>query len=139
MDKNNQTYTYIWKLNPDIANYWDLKEHANKPIVIYNDRKQHIIDNHLKDFGSIEKIENVWSKLGIIIKDPDDTFYNEKSKGLEYYKKIDDMIVVAIRINFGTVLKIRSFYPANKNKLNNRNSKKEQMILEGQINDFVTQ
>jgi len=43
------------------------------------------------------------------------------------------MIVVAIRINFGSVLKIRSFYPANKNKLNNRNSKKEQMILNGQI------
>lgn len=139
MDKNNQTYNYIGKLNPCIANYWGLKEHANKPIVIYNDRKQHVIDNHLKDFGSIEKIEYVWSKLGIIIKDPDDTFYNEKSKGLEYYKKIDNMIVVAIRINFGTVLKIKSFYPANKNKLNNRNSKKEQMILEGQINDFVTQ
>lgn len=139
MDKNNQTYNYIGKLNPDIANYWGLEEHANKPIVIYHDRKQHVIDNHLKDFGSIERIEYVWSKLGTIIKDPDDTFYNEKNKGLEYYKKIDDMIVVAIRINFGTVLKIKSFYPANKNKLNNRNSKKEQMILEGQINDFVTQ
>ena len=43
------------------------------------------------------------------------------------------MIVVAIRINFGSVLKIKSFYPANKNKLNNRNSKKVQMILNGQI------
>ena len=137
MNKNNQTYEYIGKLNPDIAIYWGLKEHANKPIVIYNDRKQHIIDNHLKDFGSIEKIENIWSKLGEIIKEPDETFYNQKSRGLEYYKKIDDVIVVAIRINFGSVLKIKSFYPANKNKLNNRNSKKEQMILEGQINDVI--
>ena len=116
-----------------------MQEHANKPIVIYNDRKQHVIDNHLKDFGSIEKIENVWEKLGIIIKTPDDTFYNTKNKGLEYYKKIDDIIVVAIRINFGTVLKIKSFYPANKNKLNNRNSKKEQMILEGQINETINE
>ena len=47
MDKNNQTYNYIGKLNPDIANYWGLQEHANKPIVIYHDRKQHVIDNHL--------------------------------------------------------------------------------------------
>ena len=135
MDKNNQTYEYIGKLNPDIADYWNLKEHANKPIVIYSDRKQHIIDKHLKDFGSIEKIEMIWTKLNVIIKNPDETFYNEKTKGLEYYKRIDDMIVVAIRINFGSVLKIKSFYPANKNKLNNRNSKKEQMILNGQIDD----
>lgn len=135
MDKNKQTYEYIGKLNPSIANYWNLEEHANKPIVIYYNRKQHVIDNHLKDFGSIERIEDVWNKLGIIIRNPDDTFYNEKTRGLEYYKKIDDTIVVAIRINFGSVLKIKSFYPANKNKLNNRNLKKEQMILDGQINE----
>lgn len=137
MDKNNQKYNYIGKLNPNIAGYWGLNEHANKPIVIYNDRKQHVIDNHLKDFGSIENIENIRSKLGAIIKEPDDTFYNSKSNGLEYYKKIDDVIVVAIRINFGSVLKIKSFYPANKNKLNNRNLKKEQMILNGQIKDII--
>ena len=135
MDKDNQTYEYIGKLNPDIADYWNLKEHANKPIVVYLDRKQHIIDKHLKDFGSIERIEMIWSKLSIIIKNPDNVFYNEKTKGLEYYKKIDDMIIVAIRINFGSVLKIKSFYPANKNKLNNRNAKKEQMILKGLIDD----
>ena len=60
-------------------------------------------------------------------------FIMKKTKGLEYYKKIDDMIVVAVRINFGSVLKIRSFYPANKNKLSNRCIKKEQMLLKGQI------
>lgn len=142
MGKSNKVYEYIGKLNPDIANYWNLNEHANKPIVIFKDRKKHIIDNHLKDFGSIEKIENVWSKLSLIIKRPDDVFYNEKTKGLEYYKKIDDMIVVAVRINFGSVLKIRSFYPANKNKINNRNYKKEQMILDGRLEnnlDIITE
>ena len=135
MDKSNHLFEYVGKLNPDIAHYWGLNQHSNKPIVIYKDRIQHIIDNHLKDFGSIERIEKVWLKLEKIIKEPDDTFYNEKNKGLEFYKKIDDLIVVAVRINFGTVLKIKSFYPANKNKLNNRHSKKEKMILEGQIND----
>ena len=85
VDKNKQTYEYIGKLNPSIAKYQNLEEHANKPIVIYSNRKQHIIDNHLKDFGSIERIEDVWNKLGIIIRSPDDTFYNEKTKRLEYY------------------------------------------------------
>ena len=135
MDKNKQTYEYVGKLDSDIAKYWNLEEHANKPIVIYSDRKQHIIDNHLNNFGSVEKIDCVWNKLGTIIKNPDDTFYNKKTRGLEYYKKIDDVIVVAVRINFGSVLKIRSFYPANRNKLNNRNLKKEQMILDGEINE----
>lgn len=56
---------------------------------------------------------------------------------MEYYKKINDTIVVAIRINFGSTLKIKSFYPANKNKINNRQSKKEQMIIEGKIDDIL--
>lgn len=133
MDKSFQLYEYVGKLDYNIAKYWNLEEHANKPIVIYHDRKKHIIDRHLSDFGSIKRIEDIWSQLGMIIKYPDEVFYNKKTNGLEYYKKIDDMIVVAVRINFGSLLKIKSFYPANKNKLNNRNIKKEQMIIEGQI------
>ena len=68
MDKSSQSYEYIGKLNPDIAKYWRLDEHANKPIIIFYDRREHIIDKHLKDFGSEEKIDYIWSKLGIIIK-----------------------------------------------------------------------
>lgn len=137
MDKKSQSYEYIGKLNANIAKYWKLEEHANKPIVIFYDRKQHVIDKHLRDFGSKERIDYVWSRLGDIIKSPDSVFYNIKTKGLEYYKKIDDTIVVAIRINFGSTLKIKSFYPANKNKLNNRQSKKEQMIIDGKIDDIL--
>lgn len=76
----------------------------------------------------------MWNNLGTIIKNPDETFYNEKNKGLEFYKKVDGMVVVAVRINFGEILKIKSFYPpVNKNKINNRNVKKEQMIIDGKI------
>jgi len=122
-----KSFKYIGILKPEIAKYWSLDEHANKPIVIYNDRKQHIIDRHLKDFGSIEKIDECWNKLSKIINKPDNVFYNEKTKGLEYYKKIDEEIVVAVRINFSKVLKIRSFYPANKGKLKNRKKKERKM------------
>ena len=137
MDRNEKKFEYVGKLEPKIAEYWNIGEHANKPIVIFEDRKKHIIDNHLKDFGTIEKIDHVWSKLSAIIKKPEAVFYNEKTKGLEFYKTIDNMIVVAVRINFGSVLKIKSFYPANKNKLNNRKNKKEKMMLDGKINDDV--
>lgn len=137
MHKDNQNFEYIGKLDIDIAKYWDLLEHANKPIVIYKDRRQHIIDKHLNDFGTIDKIDHIWSKLNIIIKKPDKTFYNEKTNGMEFYKKVDDVIVVVVRINFGSTLKIRSFYPANKNKLNNRIIKTEEMVLKGKINNTI--
>ena len=57
MRKDNHKYEYIGKLDEDIANYWNLLEHANKPIVIYKDRRQHIIDRHLYDCGTIDKID----------------------------------------------------------------------------------
>lgn len=91
----------------------------------------------LYDFGTIDKIDYIWSKLDLIIKKPDKTFYNEKTNGLEFYKKINDIIIVAIRINIGSTLKIRSFYPANKNKLNNRIIKTEEMVLKGKINNTI--
>ena len=128
-------FEFVGKLDEKIAKYWNIEEHANKPIVIYKDRRNHIIDNHLTDFGTIKKIDFVWSKLPSIIKKPESTFYNEKTNGLEFYKTVDKMIVVAVRINFGSFLKIRSFYPANKNKINNRKTKKEKMMLDGKINN----
>ncbi len=137
MGKNNQRFEYIGKLNPAIAERWNLKEHTNKPIVIYNIVRRHIVKRHLKDFGSEEEIDYVWSKLRSIIKKPDEVFYNSSTKGLEYYKKINDMIIVAVRIDFGETLKIMSFYPANQNKLNNRRNKEEQMIINGEIDDIL--
>lgn len=40
-------YKYIGILEPTIAEYWGISEHKNKPILVYNDRKQHVIDHHL--------------------------------------------------------------------------------------------
>ena len=132
-----QEFEFIGSLNPAIAQRWNLNQHANKPIVIYKNIKQHIIDRHLGQFGSIEKIEYIWSKLRKIIKSPDEVFYNEKTKGLEYYKEIGDEVVVAVRINFSKTLKIKSFYPANKNKLNNRRLKEQKMLDKGEIENIL--
>lgn len=128
-------FEYIGKLNMELAEYWNIPEHGNKPIVIYSDRKQHVIDRHLKDFGSEENIEYIYSKLRNIIKKPDYTFYNKNTKGIEFYKKINDTIVVAVQLTFGSTLKIKSFYPANKNKLENRQIKENIMIENKEVND----
>lgn len=122
-------FKYLGTLSENISEYWKIQEHKNKPILVYNDRKKHVIDNHLKDFGTVEKIEEVFKYLPTIINKPEYVFYNKKTKGLEYYKRIDSDICVAVRVNSGKVLKVKSWYPANKSKLKNRMKKDEDLKL----------
>lgn len=123
-------YKYIGILEPTIAEYWGIPEHKNKPILVYNDRKQHVIDHHLDDFGSVEQIDKVYNVLNIIIKKPDYVFYNSKTRGLEYYKNIENDVCVAVRISPGKTLKVRSWYPANISKIKNRKKKENEYIEE---------
>ena len=69
---------------------------------------------------------NAYKNIHNIIKKPDYYFYNKKTNGLEYYKKISYNLCVVVRINPGKVLKVRSWYPPNKNKIANRNKKKKE-------------
>ncbi len=116
-------YKYVGILKEEIAEYWGIQEHKNKPILVYDNRKQHVIDSHLEDFGCIEEIEKIYNSLNNIIKNPDYVFYNSITKGLEYYKKINNHVCVAVRINSGKVLKIKSWYPASDSKIANRKKK----------------
>ena len=112
-------YKYLGVLETSIAEKWNLDEHKNKPILVYEDRIDHVKLRHLKDFKNEENIMTAYNKLSNIIKKPDYTFYNFKTKGLEYYKQIDNLCV-AVRINTGNVLKVKSWYPPNRRKIANR-------------------
>lgn len=118
---------YLGILTESIANHWEIPEHKNKPILVFEDRIQHVIDNHLKDFGSKEQIEYIYNNLKNIISKPDYVFYNKSSRSLEYYKKLANNVCVAIRINYGKVLKVKSWYPVKDIKIENR-KKKEELI-----------
>ena len=125
------SYKFLGILDKDIAEYWNIEEHANKPILVFDDRIQHVKDNHLKDFGSIDEITKTYNDLHNIIKKPDYVFYNKSTQGLEYYKTLKDGICVAVRISNGKCLKVRSWYPANKNKITNRKKKElEEKVCE---------
>ena len=122
-------YKYVGTLKEEIAEYWGIAEHKNKPILVFDNRKKHVIESHLKDFGSEREIEKIYNSLHNIIKNPDYVFYNNETKGLEYYKKLNNHICVAVRINPGKVLKIKSWYPTNATKIANRKKKElEQKI-----------
>ena len=121
---------YVGKLEPTIATYWDIKNHSNKPILVYEDRIEHVISSHIKDFSSKEEILKIYDKLPIIINKPDYVFYNKNNNGLEYYKKLSDNVCVAVRVNNGNVLKVKSWYPVTKTKIKNRKLKDSKYICE---------
>ncbi len=118
-------YKYIGILEPKIANKLQISEHKNKPILVYEDRIEHVIDHHLKDFGTKSKIIYIYNNLGNIIKHPDYVFLNIKNNSIEYYKNTHNDVCVAVRISPGKVLKVRSWFPPNKSKIKNRIKKVE--------------
>jgi hypothetical protein len=119
-------FKYVGILDEKIALKCGIYEHRNKPILVYKDRIDHVIDHHLKDFGSIDNIMKSYNNIHNIIKKPDYYFYNKKNNSLEYYKTFGNNLCVAVRINPGKVLKVRSWFPPNKNKIENRKKKGEQ-------------
>lgn len=116
-------YKYVGFLKPEIAEYWGIKEHKNKPILVYDDIKEHVLARHTKDFGKEKDVEYIYNSLSEIIKKPDYVYYDSEKKGLEYYKNISPNVCVAVRVNSGKVLKIKSWYPVKQSKINNRRKK----------------
>lgn len=121
-------YKYIGILKPEIADYWGIPEHKNKPILVFDNKKDHVLARHGDDFGSEEIVDSVYESLSSIIKKPDYVFYDSVKKGLEYYKNISPNVCVAVRVNPGSVLKVKSWYPVKQSKIDNRKKKEEELF-----------
>lgn len=116
----------LGEITKEVVEQWNLNEHRNKKIVMYYDRKEHCKDRHLKDFKNESNYYFVMDSLEEIVKSPDYVFYNKNTFGLEYYKKLNENILVAVRISDGKELKVRSVYPVSQNKIENRKKKEEE-------------
>ena len=55
-------YKYVGKLKEKIAKKCGISEYKNKPIIVYEDRIDHVILRHLNDFGDKEKILYIYKK-----------------------------------------------------------------------------
>lgn len=113
-------YKYVGNLSKTIAEKCEILEHSGKKIIVYEDRIKHVVEKHYNDFENLNALMKAYYAIPYVIKNPDFCFYNKKTKGLEYYKNLDNNLCVVVRINAGKVLKIRSWYPANKGKIKNR-------------------
>jgi len=107
-------------LSKVIVKKYKLYEHLDKDILVYDDRIKHVKNRHLKEFKNVENIMYAYQNIPMIIASPDYVFLNKKNNSLEYYKKLKENFCVVVRINKGTVLKVKSWYLVTDNKIKNR-------------------
>lgn len=119
----------LGEVTKEIADNWDIKEYRNKKIVIYPDKKEHAKEKHINDYEKEEDYYYVMDSLETIINSPDYVFYDKSKQGLEYYKEVKVNVLVAVRVVPGNELKVKSVYPVEKTKIENRKKKEEQMKL----------
>ena len=119
----------LGEISNEIVQQWNIPEQKNKKIVMYPEAKEHSKDRHINDYPTEEAYYFVMDSLEEIIQNPDYVFYDKSKQGLEYYKQININVLVAVRVNNGRELKVRSVYPVEKEKIENRKRKEEQMKL----------
>ena len=125
----------LGKINKKIIDKWYLDKYRDKKIVFYEDRIEHCKE-HIDEYKNKEDFYYTLKNLDKIIKSPDYVFYDSKKKGLEYYKKLKGNILVAVRINNGYELKVKSFYPVDKSKIVGRKKKEVKALKQALIEKY---
>jgi len=87
-------------------------------IIMWGDRIEHI-EKHKEDFDDVEKYKSHMELIPQIISAPDYVSIHPKGNTIEYIKKIDDIMLVAIRIRTVGKLAFRTAYPIKQSKLDN--------------------
>lgn len=116
-------------VSEQVVKQWGLQEQSNKKIVIYPEAKEHAKERHMEEYEKIDDYYYVMDSLEQIIQYPDYVFYDEKKHGLEYYKTLGTNVMVAVRVEKGRELKVKSVYPVSQLKIKNRKKKEEQEKL----------
>lgn len=113
----------LGKVSKKVATTCGIPEHINKKIVLYPNDKRHCEKRHLQDFSNKKHFYYVMSNLDYIIAEPDFVCYNKKKDTLEYYKDIGQDISIRVRVENGPELKIKTFFPVEKDKVEDRKAK----------------
>ncbi|MCY6353669.1 PBECR3 domain-containing polyvalent protein [Clostridium sp. ZS2-4] len=85
-------------------------------IILWEDRFKYI-DKHKEDFETEEAFKAHIEEIPNIIKSPDYIAKHPKKNSIEYIKKIDELMLVAIRIKQKGNLAFRSAYPLTNDQL----------------------
>lgn len=126
----------LGRVSTEIIEKYELQEHANKKIVIYDNDRRHCEKEHAHQFKDIKTFHYIMDNLEYIIDNPDYVFFTKgydkrknKKTGkkelverytLEYYKNFEDDITVRVKVDNGNELKVKTVFPVNGQKVKNK-------------------
>ncbi|AKG37774.1 hypothetical protein VK70_14510 [Paenibacillus durus ATCC 35681] len=84
--------------------------YGEKEIVLWKDRIKYL-DKHRADFSSDEAFEKHIKLIPQIIEKPDYVGLHPKGDSIQYIKRIDELMLVAVRISNNKNWAFRSSYP----------------------------
>ncbi len=107
----------IFKITKEYSKKYSIdNEFIGKTIVLYDDRVKHI-EKHKNEFVK-DTLKDVIKDLPNIVATPDFLSVDEHKKGIQIIKKINDNILIAVRLSNSSELKIKSLYPISNAKYN---------------------
>ncbi len=113
--KNN--YRVIGKLSEEVIVKYKLQEFAGKIVVIYSDIYIYDhVEKHRNEFVSEKSYQKALAEIDSIIKNPDGVNVDYKKSRIEFVKKLDDNVLVAVRISDKKTMKVKLMYPISKEK-----------------------
>lgn len=105
----------IFEITDSYVKQYSISEaFVGKTIVLYDDRIEHI-EKHKAEFID-DTLENILNDLPIIVANPDFINIDDAKNGMQIVKKVNDNILVAVRLSDSLELKIKSLYPITKAK-----------------------
>jgi hypothetical protein len=109
------TSIIIGKLSKEIIALLKLNR-SECNIILWEDRFKYI-EKHIQDFESEEEFRKHISLIPDIIENPDYVGRHPKDNSIRYIKRINELMIVAIRIKDKGNLAFRSAYPITESQL----------------------
>lgn len=114
----NKSKKMLYKITDEYIETFGLDEsYKDITIALYDDRINHI-ERHREDFTDPLFLDIVFRDLSLIVSNPDFISEDKKNNSLQIVKKMEDNVLVAVRISSGPILKIKTIYPINETKYN---------------------
>lgn len=106
----------IGKLTTEIIELLEIEIDEEKNIVIWKDRLKYI-EKHKEDFDDEETWKKHVEAVPYIISNPEYVGVHPNGKSIEFIKKIDDHMLIAVRLTKKSALAFRTCYPISERKL----------------------
>lgn len=119
----NSSKRKLFKITNQYAEKYELDDsYIGKTIILYNDRISHI-ERHRFDFSTDTLLTQILNDLSFIIANPDFITRDNKNNSLQIIKRMNDNVLIAVRISKSNELKVKTIYPINETKYNKLKNK----------------